>query len=353
MSGSWRQKLADDRVVVIDGGTGSELRRRGFRLSGQAWSGLAAASHQHLLREIHADYIRAGADVITANTFGTARFVLESAGRGSEFRAINERAVAAALQARDATGADVAVAGSISCLPPGMNTAAYPDPDTEGRAYRELAELLAEQGVDLLVLEMMQDDEHAGRACEAAASVGLPWWLGLSCRFGGDGRSVVGFDYPDTPIDVPLRALRRYEPAVINVMHTPPPAVAAALAEISSHWDGPTGAYPVLDEDEPDAGDKPGMAHEPDARHKPGAGDEPGMACEPDARHKPGAGDEPGAVQPSPVLSPGALARLAAQWADSGALVLGGCCGATPDHIRALSDVALKHGNSSPPQERR
>ena len=305
MNALWQGKLAAGRVVVIDGGTGSELVRRGFRLNEMAWSGLAAAAHSELLRDIHVDFIRAGAEMITANTFGTTRFVLESAGRGSEFRTINERAVRAAFAARDATGAAVAVAGSISCVPPGLDLGAYPDPDTEARDYREIAELLAELGVDLLVLEMMQDDEHAVRACEAAATVGLPLWLGLSCRLGNDGRSLVGFDYPEIPLDVTLGALLAFEPAVVTVMHTPPEAVEPALTAIGSQWDGPIGAYPVLDTDTPDGGRTP------------------------------------------PVLSPAGLAENAARWVDAGARVLGGCCGASPEHIRALRDVALAFNDGS------
>ena len=303
MNDVWQRKLADDRIVLMDGGTGSELARRGFRLSDLAWSGLASDSNQHLLTEIHADFIRAGAEVITTNTFGAARFVLGSAGHGSEFRAINERAVRAAFAAREATGADVAVAGSISCVPPGLDLGAYPDPDTEARDYRELAELLAELGVDLIALEMMQDDEHAVRACEAAAGVGLPVWLGFCCRLGEDGDSLVAFDYPELPLDVTLDALLHYEPAVVTVMHTPPEAIEPALAAIRSRWDGPVGAYPVLDTDAPDGGRTP------------------------------------------PVLSPAGLAEHAARWVAAGARVLGGCCGASPQHIRALREVALGYGD--------
>lgn len=291
--------------MVIDGGTGSELRRRGFRLSDHAWSGLASASHEHLLAEIHADFIRAGAEIITANTFGTTRFLLESAGCGSEFRAINERAVQAAFDARDATGADVAIAGSISCMPPGLDTGAYPDPATEFAAYVELAELLAELGVDLLLLEMMEDDEHSGRACEAAAAVGLPWWLGLSCRFGRDGDSLVGFDFFDLPVEVPLQALLKHAPAVVTVMHTPPAAIGSALEVVRESWDGVVGAYPVLDENGTDKRAK------------------------------------------SPILAPGTLASLAGDWIEAGARVLGGCCGATPDHIQALCQLARVHNDGS------
>ena len=113
-------KLQAAQIVLIDGGTGSELQRRGVSMSRDAWSGVAAYTHKSLLREIHETYIRSGAEVITTNTFGTTRFVLESAGLGDEFSTINRRAVKAAMEAREvAAQHPVAIAGAISCLPRG------------------------------------------------------------------------------------------------------------------------------------------------------------------------------------------------------------------------------------------
>ena len=80
MNSDWQRRLREDDILIMDGGTGSELQRRGVGMHKDAWSGAAALTDKKLLREIHADYIRAGADVITTNTFGTSRFVLESAG---------------------------------------------------------------------------------------------------------------------------------------------------------------------------------------------------------------------------------------------------------------------------------
>jgi len=297
LSDAWLKKLRADRVVLIDGATGGELRRRGVALSKQAWSGLAAVSHQDVLREIHVDYIRAGADVITTNTFATTRFVLESAGCGDQFKQINERAIDAATQARDAAGRDVAIAGSISCLPPSFETAAYPNTATEQQAYLELAELLAEHGVDLIAVEMMQEDRHARLACEAVHRVGLPFWLGVSCRFDTPRQMLVGFDFPDTPLSVPLSALLPYKPTVVNAMHTAPEIIELALAEIKTQWDGYIGAYPELYED---------------------------TLSGPELMS---------------AYTPHQLATFAASWIKKGARVVGGCCGTTPDHIRALRDL--------------
>lgn len=293
---TWLEALAAGKVLLLDGATGTELRRRGVELDAAAWSGPATLAHADLLTAIHADYLRAGADVLTTNTFATSRFVLEAAGCADRFIEINRTAVEAALRARDAVGREATIAGSISCLPPGFDPAAYPSPDEEAAAYRELAALLAELGVDLLTLEMMEDVEHASRACEAASATGLPFWLGVSCRLDGHGR-LAAYDFPATLVDDVLDALLGFGPAVVNVMHTPPAAVPAALELLGRRWSGFRGAYPELD-------------HEGSPR-APAA-----------------------AAPPAPRLT-----DLAAAWIAAGARIVGGCCGTTPADIRPLRDL--------------
>jgi homocysteine S-methyltransferase len=288
---TWQRKLAQGSKLLIDGGTGSELRRRGMTLDAATWSALASLTHYELLRAIHAEYIAAGTDVVTTNTFATTRFVLEAAGHGAQFAAINARAIAAAREARDASGRDVAIAGSISCLPPHFDAHAYPDERTEASAYLELAETLAEAGVDLLILEMMQETRHAPLACAAAHAVGLPYWLGMSCRLGA-GDALVGFDYPLVPLATCLDALLPFGPAVVAVIHSPLAAVVPALAAIRARWQGPLGAYPEI-------------------------------------------GDGGSAAAVTPVE----LAAHARGWLAAGAAIVGGCCGTTPEHIRALADL--------------
>lgn len=287
MGAAWRQILASGGTLLLDGGTGTELRRRGMVLNDAAWSGLASLTHYDLLVAIHADYVAAGADVVTANTFATTRFVLDAAGHGNEFAAINARAVAAVREARDRSGRTVAIAGSLSCLPPCFDAHAYPNERTESAAYLELAETLAEAGVDLLILEMMQETRHAPLACAAARAVGLPWWLGVSCRPGAGGE-LVGFDFPLVPLATCLDALLPLEPAAIAVMHSPLTAVVPALTAMRTRWDGPLGAYPEI-------------------------------------------GDGRG-----PTLASGDLVAEAREWLAAGARIVGGCCGTTAEHIRAL-----------------
>jgi homocysteine S-methyltransferase len=300
---TWLDKLRAGGVVVIDGGTGTELRRRGAPWGDTTWSGLAGHARHDLLVQLHCDYIAAGAEVITTNTFGTTRFVLEAAGCGAEFAAINHSALAAAKEARGECGAGVAIAGSISCLPARYDKrAVYPAPEPERAAYAELADLFAAEGADLLALEMLQDTEHAAFACEAARATGLPFWLGVSCRLAPDGKTLVAYDYPDVHMAQVFDALLAYEPAVVNIMHSPLSAIAPAIELLRARWRGFVGVYPEID-----------------------------------------------SAGPKAAVAPQTFASLADQWIDLGARLVGGCCGTTPEHIRALGTLIEKRGREAAP----
>ena len=107
-------RLKRGEVVILDGAMGTELEARGVPMDGKAWSGAAMLEHGAAVRQVHADYIRAGADVIITNSFATGRHALEPAGFGAEVAEINRRAVALAREAREeAADRPVAIAGSI------------------------------------------------------------------------------------------------------------------------------------------------------------------------------------------------------------------------------------------------
>ncbi|NIP15948.1 MAG: hypothetical protein GWM88_14960 [Pseudomonadales bacterium] len=307
----WQAKLHGGGIVLLDGGTGSELQRRGVPMSGAAWSGAAVQAYPDVVRAVHHDYIAAGAEVIITNTFGTSRSTLTAAGMGDAFATINRRAVALAFEARDLAGRDVAIGGSISNLPPNMDVSDYPPPAEELADLRDQAAILAEGGVDFIALEMMQDLEHAPRAMQAALETGLPVWLGLSCRRSTDGANLVAFDFADTPFEAPLDALIALGPAVVSVMHSEVEATVPALELVRERWPGPIGAYPEI-----------------------------GDFAAPNWRVDT---DDP----------PERLVFEAHQWVAAGARLIGGCCGTTPDHIRALRSALpelerLAHDNGTP-----
>jgi S-methylmethionine-dependent homocysteine/selenocysteine methylase len=294
---NWRQKLANDGVPVLDGGTGSELRRRGITLSPICWSAQASLDNIDVLTAIHRDYIQAGADIVTANTFAATRFVLQAAGLDARRIELVRNSVQAARVAAADAGREIAVAASVSCLPPACDSAAYPHWDAEYRAYAELAEQLAAAGADLLLLEMLQDPKHAEPACRAVDATGLPYWIGISVRLdqsANSGHRLVSFDEPTVHFGSILETVLKYSPAAMCIMHSPIDAMQPALEQLRAAWSGSTGAYAELP-----------YAENPDTKE-------------------------------AVTLSPAAYAAAAREWLASGASILGGCCGTTPAHIAAL-----------------
>lgn len=304
--------LAAGKPSVLDGGTGSELRVRGIELPPACWSAAANLDHGATLTAIHRDYIDAGADIVTANTFATTRFVLAGAGFDAQFEAINRGAIEAARAAIDTAQRPVTLAASLSCLPPRFDPGAWPRPEVEFRAYAELADFFAANGVELVLLEMLQQPAHAVRVCRAVAATGLPFTVGLSCRLERDGSarrmpgpeplqaptpgsSLVAFDHPDSGFDALLDSVLGFDPAAIAVMHSPLEAMQPALERVRVRWPGPLAAYAEIP-----------YAEDPESGHV------------------------------GPGISPAEYALKARGWLAAGATIIGGCCGTRPAHIAAL-----------------
>ncbi len=221
---------------------GTELERRGVPMDDAAWSAAALITHPDTVRQVHEDYVRAGADVITTNTFATAQHVLEPAGMGERLRELNARAVALAKEARAAANRPVSIAGSISTFTARYDYSYEPWAEKARANYREQAEVLAESGVDVLALEMMRDVEQTTYAMEAAASTGLPLWIGFSCKITDEG-IIILWDGEHTLAEalerVPLSGV-----SVVSIMHTLTEDTPQSLLEVTSRWSGQVGAYP-------------------------------------------------------------------------------------------------------------
>jgi len=317
-----QDKLDSGAVIILDGATGSEISRLGGEMSGTAWCALANMTHPNTVRLVHEEYIRAGADVITANTFATCRHVLAGAGLEDQTVAINTRAVELARQARDNVAASrpVAVAGSMSNMTAWIEGTVSPDPEffptpkQEAANQREMADALAQAGADLLILEMMRDIERASLCLEAAVATGLPVWVGLSCSVTADGH-VVGWDpAQEEPHNISddhahkealaltdiIEALKAVGGDVFGIMHSTIEATQPGLDVLFRNWDGPVMAYPET--------------------------------LRPDRRNG----------EPNPSATPAEFAVACQSYVESGVQIIGGCCGTTIEHIRAMVDALPK-----------
>jgi S-methylmethionine-dependent homocysteine/selenocysteine methylase len=204
-----RDKLARGEPIILDGGTGTDIQRRGVPMSSSTWCAEANMTHPDVVRAVHEDYIKAGADIIIANTFATSALLFNALGRDDELLEIDRAAVAIARQA--ARGHQVAVAGSMSTMRPVVagsdRTAKQQEwPEQKARTlFKRKADNLARAGVDLIMMEMMRDRDYSIWASEAALATGLPVWIGISVE--RHGRKLTGFGREDQNFEDVAKAL--------------------------------------------------------------------------------------------------------------------------------------------------
>jgi len=181
------------RVVVLDGATGTELGRRGLDTRSPLFSSVALLTSEgrRVLRELHLEYLRAGADIVTAATFRTNRRALEAAGQGSRFPELAEAAVAEARAARDEHGSGL-VAGSLAPLEYCYQPEKRPVAEAMFAEHLEHARALAMAGCDLLLVETIASGEEGITAVEAASSMGLP--VCASTQLTPEGKLLDGSD---------------------------------------------------------------------------------------------------------------------------------------------------------------
>ena len=166
-------------TVLLDGGMGRELGFRGVEVSRYIWSAQALLDAPEVVRDVHADYIAAGANVITTNTYCTLRSHLSKAGVDGRYEELNRLAGQLAVDARDAADRPALIAGSLAPMfesyrPDMVLAVAESEP-----VYREQAEILADY-VDFFLCETMTKSDEAVAAARAGASTGKPVWVSFN-----------------------------------------------------------------------------------------------------------------------------------------------------------------------------
>ena len=126
----WLERLRAGPALLLDGATGTELERRGAKSALPLWSAHALLHDPALVGRIHADYVEAGAELLTANTFRTQRRTLERDGVGERAAALTARAVALARAAAAGGDRPVHVLGSAPPLEDCFRPDLVPDDDS-------------------------------------------------------------------------------------------------------------------------------------------------------------------------------------------------------------------------------
>lgn len=299
-------RLQSGAVLILDGGISSELERRGIPMSDGLWSGRVALDYWPAVVDMHRAYLDAGADIITTNTYASSRLMLEASGLGSQTYEINRRSIEAALSAREQSGrTDVLVAGSLSHMFPILSDGrrpggkAKPDNEEMYSAFRELAEIHAREGADLILLEMMRGPERMTQVFKTLHGIDCPVWCGLSAGRADDGTLDAAWHEADVAFSDILHHAAAQNFDILGIMHSQPDIIDEALPLIRDKHSGPIMAYP-------DAGHFE-MPH----------------------------------WHFSKTLAPAKYAEFAEGWIAAGAQVVGGCCGLGPEHIAAVAHLKM------------
>jgi S-methylmethionine-dependent homocysteine/selenocysteine methylase len=274
--------------LVLDGALGTELERRGVSTGLPLWSARALWEAPDVVRAIHADAVRAGAEALTADTFRTQRRTLARAGRGERAAELTRLAVALA---RDAAGRATYVLGSVAPLEDCYRPDLVPAEDALAREHAEHAEHLAGAGADALWIETMNTVREAAAAARAASATGLPFAASFVC----DARARL---LSGEPLAAALDAVAGARPLAVSVNCLAPGALPANLKVLAASG-LPFGVYPNLGVPDPVRG-----------------------------------------FAPSDDLGPEAFGAEARRWIAAGAAFVGGCCGTRAEHVAALAEAA-------------
>ncbi len=287
-----------DGLILLDGSLGQELINRKASGQGVLWSAKALFDAPEAVQEIHEDYIRAGADNITTNSYSCIRNNFEPEGLLDRLGEMNRLAAELAHRARDSCGKPVLIAGSM-----GPQRGSY-RPDLVGTfeeteaLYREQAEFLAPD-VDFFICETLSCLVEARAAVTAAISTGKPVWLSWSIEDSGAANLRSGESIREAWEDIAYSGI-----SAVLLNCSPPEAISKVLPELVSLCNLPVGAYANAFTPIPEKWDFHGEQSIPPSRTD---------------------------------VTPQAYADHAVDWVAAGARIIGGCCEVGPAHIAQLN----------------
>ncbi len=295
--------LRDDQVVVFDGAMGTMLYNKGVYLN-HCYDAINL-SNPVMIREIHAAYVRAGAQVIETNTFGANRYKLSKYELQDKIEAIN---LQGALLARREASADVLVAGAMGPLGLKIEPWGPTSIDEAKEAFTEQAQALLRGDVDLFILETFSDLNEIHQALMAVREVcDLPIVAQMTVQ--DDGSSLYG-----TTPEIFTSRLDEWGADVVGInCSVGPHVMLQTLERMIPHTSKKLSVQPNA-----------GIPRNVEGRN-------------------------------IYLASPEYMAEYAGRFLRAGARIVGGCCGTTPAHIRAIAQAvkALRPAKRVVPRARR
>ena len=300
------KKLLGRQPILLDGGIGTEVMRRGVR-----WRQHGIEDAPDTIRDIHRDYLNAGVDILTTHTFnltkrnfinffrdGEHMSLIGASGLASKADVLCRSAISLAKEALTETGKaeTVPLAGSISPVMHLFRPDLSPPENDCLSHHRECIKILSDCGVDLIFFEGMNTIREAQAALEAASGFDLPVWMSFVPDI--DGNLLSG-----ESLQSAAQHARSKGVLAVLVSAGSMPMITKSLPNIVNG--APCGAKAVIGQYSP-------------------------PSWKPDFYPR---------FENTKIVSPEAYARQAQGWLDQGALIIGGSSGTTPEHIRAVRNI--------------
>ena len=295
-----KQRLENNDTIILDGAIGAELEKKGAKMHKDLWCGTCSLESPDLVKKVHEEYILAGADIITTNTYATTPIAMKQYGFNDQINDFNKKSVQIAKEAVKNSNKDIAVAGSVSTF----GSLYKFGTEAMKPGFKEQLKILSGEGVDLIILEAMSSQaDIVETIIECSLESKLPVWLSISCVI-DDKTNKVMLGYNDT-IDSDTSIYEDFETSINNFskIHKGPILIAHSDIEVTGQaikiakkkFNGVLGAYPNR-----------GHYEKPHWKFVDN-------------------------------ITPSKKKKKAKSWVEDGAQIVGGCCGVGVEEIKAIS----------------
>ena len=295
-----KQRLENKDTIILDGAIGAELEKKGAKMHKDLWCGTCSVESPDLVKKVHEEYILAGADIITTNTYATTPIAMKQYGFDDQINEFNKKSVQIAKEAVKNTNKDVAIAGSVSTF----GSLYKYGLEAMKPGFKEQLNILSNEGVDLIILEAMSSQaDIVETIVECSSQTKLPVWLSISCVI-DDNTNKVMLGFSDT-FDTDTNVYEDFETSMDNFskIHQGPILIAHSDIEVTGQaikiakkkFNGLLGAYPNR-----------GHYEKPHWKFVDN-------------------------------ITPSEYLEKARSWVEDGAQIVGGCCGVGVEEIKAIS----------------
>lgn len=303
-----KQRLENNDTIILDGAIGAELEKKGAKMHKDLWCGTCSVESPDLVKKVHEEYILAGADIITTNTYATTPIAMKQYGFDNQISEFNKKSVQLAKEAVKNTNKDVAIAGSVSTF----GSLYKYGLEAMKPGFKEQLNILSNEGVDLIILEAMSSQaDIVETIIECSSQTKLPVWLSISCVI-DDNTNKVMLGFSDT-FDTDTNVYEDFETSMDNFskIHQGPILIAHSDIEVTGQaikiakkkFNGVLGAYPNR-----------GHYEKPHWKFVDN-------------------------------ITPSEYLEKAKSWVGNGTQIIGGCCGVGVEEIKAIS-VLKKNQNA-------